>query len=127
MQGFFSHLKEEWFRIQHHRTFEQFHTGLTEYLRWWNSTRIQRRLGYLSPDEYLAHRLATNPAPVLGHDRVVSVASGTVPAHDDGEVVTCLDVAPARCAGRSHPNRVALRVRLVGSPSELSALRPQGL
>lgn len=58
MEGFFSHLKEEWFRIQQPRTIEQFHTGLTEYLRWWNSTRIQRRLGYLSPDEYLAHNLA---------------------------------------------------------------------
>ena len=33
--------------------------GRTEYLRGWNSTRIQRRLGYLSPDEYLAHKLAT--------------------------------------------------------------------
>ena len=27
-------------------------TGLTDYLRWWNTTRIQQRLGYLSPDEY---------------------------------------------------------------------------
>jgi putative transposase len=59
MEGFFSHLKEEWFRIQQPRTIEEFHTGLTEYLRWWNSTRIQRRLGYLSPDEYLAHNLAS--------------------------------------------------------------------
>ncbi|MBE0011259.1 IS3 family transposase [Arthrobacter sp. AET 35A] len=54
MEGFFSHLKEEWFRIQQPSTLEQFHTGLSEYLRWWNSTRIQQRLGYLSPDEYLA-------------------------------------------------------------------------
>lgn len=59
MEGFFSHLKEEWFRIQQPRTIEQFHTGLTEYLHWWNSTRIQRRLGYLSPDEYLAHNLGS--------------------------------------------------------------------
>ena len=59
MEGFFSHLKEEWFRIQQPSTIEQFHTGLSEYLHWWNSTRIQRRLGYLSPDEYLAHNLAT--------------------------------------------------------------------
>lgn len=54
MEGFFSHLKEEWFRIQQPDTIEQFHTGLTDYLHWWNHTRIQQRLGYLSPDEYLA-------------------------------------------------------------------------
>ncbi|WP_411742747.1 IS3 family transposase [Rhodococcus sp. IEGM 1366] len=23
-------------------------------MRWWNTTRIQQRLGYLSPDEYRA-------------------------------------------------------------------------
>jgi putative transposase len=28
--------------------------GLTDYLGWWNTTRIQERLGYLSPDEYRA-------------------------------------------------------------------------
>jgi transposase InsO family protein len=59
MEGFFSHLKEEWFRIQQPSTVEQFHTRLREYLRWWNTTRIQQRLGYLSPDEYLAQTLAT--------------------------------------------------------------------
>lgn len=58
MEGFFSHLKEEWFRLSLPATVEEFHTGLDEYLRWWNSTRIQERLGYLSPDEYLAHTLA---------------------------------------------------------------------
>lgn len=54
MEGFFSHLKEEWFRIQKPGTLDEFHTGLTDYLRWWNTTRIQQRLGYLSPDEYRA-------------------------------------------------------------------------
>ena len=58
MEGFFSHLQEEWFRIQQPDTIEQSHAGLTEYLHWWNSTRIQQKLGYLSPDEYLTH----NPA-----------------------------------------------------------------
>ncbi|MGH7745774.1 MAG: IS3 family transposase [Candidatus Dormibacteria bacterium] len=54
MEGFFSHLKEEWFRIQQPATVDEFHAGLTDYLQWWNTTRIQQRLGYLSPDEYLA-------------------------------------------------------------------------
>jgi len=54
MEGFFSHLKEEWFRIQKPETVEEFHTGLTDYLGWWNTTRIQQRLGYLSPDEHRA-------------------------------------------------------------------------
>jgi putative transposase len=55
MEGFFSHLKEEWFRIQQPATIDEFHAGLADYLQWWNTTRIQQRLGYLSPDEYLAH------------------------------------------------------------------------
>jgi putative transposase len=59
MEGFFSHLKEEWFRIQKPETLEEFHTGLTDYLSWWNTTRIQERLGYLSPDEYRAQETAT--------------------------------------------------------------------
>jgi putative transposase len=54
MEGFFSHLKEEWFRIQQPETLDEFHAGLTDYLGWWNTTRIQQRLGYLSPDEYRA-------------------------------------------------------------------------
>jgi putative transposase len=54
VEGFFSHLQEEWFRIQKPGTLDEFHTGLTDYLRWSNTTRIQQRLGYLSPDEYLA-------------------------------------------------------------------------
>ena len=58
MEGFFSHLKEEWFRIQKPETVDEFHTGLNDYLRWWNTTRIQQRLGYLSPDEYRAHTTA---------------------------------------------------------------------
>ena len=58
MEGFFSHLKEEWFRIQKPETVDEFHTGLNDYLRWWNTTRIQLRLGYLSPDEHRAHTTA---------------------------------------------------------------------
>jgi len=59
MEGFFSHLKEEWFRIQKPETLDEFHAGLTDYLSWWNTTRIQKRLGYLSPDEYRARETAT--------------------------------------------------------------------
>jgi putative transposase len=58
MEGFFSHLKEEWFRIQQPQTFDEFHAGLTDYLGWWNATRIQERLGYLSPDEHRAQTTA---------------------------------------------------------------------
>ncbi|MBG6181922.1 hypothetical protein IWX62_003147 [Arthrobacter sp. CAN_A1] len=56
--GSLSHLKEEWFRIQQTSTIEQFHTGLSESLLRWHSTRIQLGLGYLSPAEHLAQ----NPA-----------------------------------------------------------------
>ena len=58
MEGFFSHLKEEWFRIQQPGTLDEFHAGLTDYLHWWNITRIQPRLGYLRPDEYRAQTSA---------------------------------------------------------------------
>jgi len=58
MEGFFSHLKEEWFRIQKPETVDEFHAGLTDYLAWWNTTRLQERLGYLSPDEYRAQTTA---------------------------------------------------------------------
>lgn len=58
MEGFFSHLKEEWFRIQQPHTLDEFHAGLTDYLGWWNATRIQERLGYLSPDEHRAQTTA---------------------------------------------------------------------
>ncbi|WP_363321903.1 IS3 family transposase [Arthrobacter burdickii] len=47
--------------MQQPDTIEDFHTWLNEYLQWWNSTRIQERLSYLSPDEYLArHRVTFN-------------------------------------------------------------------
>jgi putative transposase len=58
MEAFFSHLKEEWFRIQKPTSLDEFHAGLTAYLGWWNTTRIQQRLGYLSPDEYRAQQPA---------------------------------------------------------------------
>ena len=60
MEGFFSHLKEEWFRIQKPETVEAFHSSLNDYLQWWNTTRIQERLGYLSPDEHRARTTATD-------------------------------------------------------------------
>ncbi len=59
IEGFFSHLKEEWFRIQQPETLDEFHAGLRRYLHWWNSARLQERLGYLSPDEYQAQLAPT--------------------------------------------------------------------
>lgn len=59
IEGFFSHLKEEWFRIQQPQTLPEFYEGLDEYLVWWNTTRIQARLGYLSPDEYRTQQFTT--------------------------------------------------------------------
>ena len=59
MEGIFSHLKKEWFRIQKPETADEFHAGLNDHLRWWNTTRIQQRLGYLSPDEHRAQTTAT--------------------------------------------------------------------
>jgi putative transposase len=52
MEAFFSHLKAEWIHIQNPLELNDFRAGLTEYLQWWNSTRMQQRLGYLSPQEY---------------------------------------------------------------------------
>ncbi|WGD37753.1 IS3 family transposase [Lysinibacter sp. HNR] len=52
IEGFFSHMKEEWFRIQQPQTLPEFYAGFNEYLGWWNTTQIQARLGHLSPDQY---------------------------------------------------------------------------
>ena len=59
MEGIFSHLKEQWFRIQKPETVDLFHAGLNDYLHWRNTTRIQQRLSYLSPDEHRAQTTAT--------------------------------------------------------------------
>lgn len=37
---------------------DAFHAGLTNYLDWWNTTRIQERPDYLGPDEYRAQQTA---------------------------------------------------------------------
>ncbi|MGP5219310.1 IS3 family transposase [Arthrobacter rhombi] len=58
MEGFFSRLKEEWFRIQKPGNLAELYAGLTDYLSWWNTTRIQERLGYLSPDEYRVQEIS---------------------------------------------------------------------
>lgn len=60
MESVFGHLKEEWFRIQQPSTTEEFHTGLARYVHWWNTTRIQQRLGYLSPDEHRTRNLTVS-------------------------------------------------------------------
>jgi len=54
MEGFFSNLQEEWFRLTQPSTVADFYAGLHQYLAWRNSTQIQARLGFLSSDEYLA-------------------------------------------------------------------------
>ena len=58
MKGFFSHLKEEWLRIQKPETIEEIHAGLTDHLKWWNTTFIQKHLGDLSLDEHRARTTA---------------------------------------------------------------------
>ena len=41
IEGFFSHLKEEWFARPETRNSRRVSYGLNDYLRWWNATRIQ--------------------------------------------------------------------------------------
>ena len=61
MESFFSHLKEEWFRIREPQTLRRVSCrALRVFDLVGNSARIQKRLGYLSPNEYRQHAL---PSP----------------------------------------------------------------
>ena len=63
-ENFFSILKIERVYRRAYRTREEAELDLFTYIDgWYNPHRIQRELGWMSPDEYEAAYYATHPAP----------------------------------------------------------------
>lgn len=75
MEGFANHPRRKWFRIPETGNSRRVSHGPTDYLRWWNSTRIQQRLGRLSPGKYRAQTsaIAQGPIPTFGVQSICSL------------------------------------------------------
>ena len=55
MEGFFGHLKDEFYRDRKFRSFESFKDELEEYIEYWNTRRYQPRLDGMTPVQYRGH------------------------------------------------------------------------
>lgn len=58
MEGFFGHLKDEFYRGRKFESFEQFKIELDEYINYWNKNRYQEVLNEMTPVEYRGHMRA---------------------------------------------------------------------
>ena len=56
--NFFSHLKEEMFNNDSFVSISELRAAIDEYIQWYNTERMQERLGGMTPNEYLQHALA---------------------------------------------------------------------
>ena len=52
MEGFFGHMKDEFYRKQKFETFEDFKSQLNRYIKYWNEERYQLKLKELTPVQY---------------------------------------------------------------------------
>ena len=52
IENWFSQLKEEWLRPLEKLTMEQATIEIKKYVKWYNTQRIQKKLGYLFPMQY---------------------------------------------------------------------------
>ena len=57
MEGFFGHLKDEFFNDQKFESFEEFKVKLDAYIVYWNTQRRQLALNEMTPVEYRGHLL----------------------------------------------------------------------
>lgn len=57
MEGFFGHLKDEFYRGQTFKSFEFFKEKLDAYIVYWNTQRYQTRLKGMTPMQYRDHSL----------------------------------------------------------------------
>ena len=57
MEGFFGHLKDEFYRGQSFATYEEFKRGLDDYIRYWNAGRYQVGLKGMTPVQYRGHSI----------------------------------------------------------------------
>lgn len=55
MEGFFGHLKDEFYRGREFDSFDSFKTQLDEYIIYWNTKRYQLRLNGMAPVQYRGH------------------------------------------------------------------------
>lgn len=58
MEGFFGHLKDEFYHGRKFESFEQFKFELDEYINYWNKNRYQEVLNEMTPVEYRGHMRA---------------------------------------------------------------------
>ncbi len=57
MEGFFGHLKDEFFRGQRFDSFESFKEQIDAYIVYWNTQRYQPRLKGMAPVQYRSHSM----------------------------------------------------------------------
>ena len=57
MEGFFGHLKDEFYRGRRFDSFEQFRDELNAYIVYWNTGRYQVRLKGMTPVQYRGHSI----------------------------------------------------------------------
>ena len=58
IERFFRSQKEECVRQQNFADFQEAETAISGWIRWYNERRAHQALGYLSPQQYGASRLA---------------------------------------------------------------------
>lgn len=57
MEGFFGHLKDEFYRGRRFESFESFKAELDDYITYWNTQRYQVRLKGMTPVQYRGHSI----------------------------------------------------------------------
>lgn len=57
MEGFFGHLKDEFYRGREFDSFDSFKDQLDDYIVYWNTKRYQLRLKGMTPAEYRGHSI----------------------------------------------------------------------
>ena len=57
MENFFSHLKEEMFNNDSFTSINELRIAVNQYIHWYNTERMQQRLGGMTPNEYRQHAL----------------------------------------------------------------------
>ncbi|SHH36524.1 IS3 family transposase, partial [Thermosipho atlanticus] len=55
VESFFSHFKEELVKIHVEKTKEEYKRLISEYIRFYNEERYQKRLNNMAPVEYRSH------------------------------------------------------------------------
>lgn len=62
MENFFGHLKSEMYHGEHFNTVDELIDEIGDYIRWYNTERVQERLKGMTPMEYRNHALQLEPA-----------------------------------------------------------------